>query len=106
MPFALIIHGKEVLNPDNTVAVKEGTPFWVIETNVLGLCVTTEEMKRSHVDVPENVKIFDSAVKADLFARRWKGHPWWVQPRGTCEIVEIEPVMVTVQKGWRNVYSK
>ena len=48
--------------------------------------------------VPVDLKTFETRDKAETFARRWKGHPWWCSPNGTFEVVEVVPRQVVEAK--------
>jgi len=103
--YAVIVHSKEARSGDKngTVMTKDGDRFWA--------CIEPE----GWVDAdgrqvvgetpPADVKVFNSPREAEKFAKRWKGHPWWVRPNGTFEVVPLVPNMVVVQQGWKRTWQ-
>lgn len=104
MNYAVIVHSAKVLYSDGSVASEEGDPYWaIIEPEGW---VEATSVRAIGGGVPTDVKTWASRDAAEKFAQNWKGHPWWLAPRGTYEIVPIEPKMVVIQKGWQRAKSR
>lgn len=53
--------------------------------------------------VAGDVKTFKTREAAEAATRRWEKeyHPWHGKPNGIYEIVELEPIHMTVHTGWK-----
>jgi hypothetical protein len=91
--FAIIVTGKEVpcdATPDRPMT-KESERFWVCNIEPAGWVPATGTSLSFSKDPPRDIKTFKTRDAADKFAKKWKGHPWWVVPKSH-EVVELEPV--------------
>lgn len=51
---------------------------------------TSQSYKLGH-PIPADAKPFFSKEAAERFAQRWKGHPWWCEPNGNYQVLEVKP---------------
>lgn len=86
--YALIVTSKEAKNLSGVVITKEGEKFWVTEDDG-GWVEATSRIFKTHSATPCDLKTFSSERAAKNFAKVWKGHPWWCQPNGEYEVVEV-----------------
>lgn len=102
MKYAVIVRSKEARSEiiGNPIVTRAGERFWVVKDSD-GWVATSTSVGGYPDHVPDNALLFETASDASAFARLWKGHPWWVVPDGTFEIVEVEPVYRKVLAGFK-----
>lgn len=98
--FSVIVACKEAISANGHVVTRQAEKRWVCNSEG-GWVEATSQGFFGYSEIPGDVKAFASREDAEKFARRWKGHPWYCQPTGEFEVIELEPVMVTRQCGWR-----
>jgi hypothetical protein len=106
MPFGLIVSSREVPAYNGHILTQEDERFFV--TNEEGGWVEAtstsvkfvERLERKIGVVPKEIKVFKTREAAEKFGKRWKGHPWYVQPKDF-EVIELAPV--TARVSWKRV---
>lgn len=98
--FAIIAIAREVKSADGNIMARDGERFWL--ENEQWIDATGARFDR----YPDgrgsaSLKTFTSRDDAEAFAKKWKGHPWWVKPK-SFEVVEVEPLFEVVT-GYRRV---
>ena len=93
--FAVIVYSKKVLAYDHSVMTRENEAFWVTVSD------SYNSTSRCHDEskVAGDVKKFSTVEEAVKFAKKWRGHPWWVDSQAY-KIVEIKPVYKQVVCGY------
>ena len=112
MPFVVIVSSKEAKSgvEGNPVITRDGERFVVLVEP--GGWVEATSCRYNQGDVlPPDAKTFKTLASAKQFARRWKGHPWWVVPDGNFEIIQVKRITRTRKytHGFRSLavsYSK
>lgn len=104
--FCLIVYGREAKTNDGYVVTKEGDAFWV-ETDEPDHWVEASSSRcNDRSAVPGHIKTFQTREAAQEFAKRWKGHPWYCDPSGDFDVIEIVPQYVQVFSGWGVVAAR
>lgn len=101
--YALIVEGKEALSANGNIFTTEGEKFWVCNEPDGWVEATGINVNRGDTKIPGDVKTFKTRVAAEKFAKRWEGHPWWVNPNGNFEVIEIKPRYKQVRDGYERV---
>jgi hypothetical protein len=84
--FAVIAICKEVNGDGGYVLTENDEEFCVCDCEWIEAtcyCGTIEENSK-------DLKLFESKKEAEKFCKRWKGHPWYCQPK-SFKIVELKP---------------
>lgn len=77
----------------NPVMTKEDERFWAtVEPEGW---VEASSVRYGDGVVPGDPLTFPTQERAEAFAKRWKGHPWWCVPNGQYEIVPLVARTVT-----------
>lgn len=74
----------------NPIVTHDGARAWVCNTEWVE--ATGSKHAITTGEVPRDAKTFDTPEAAAAFAKRWPGHPWYVQPRGESFEFEIVPL--------------
>jgi len=101
--FALIVESGEARSSDDAVLTEDGDKFLVIiepEGWVEATSSRWDGNLKSSNGFPHDPKLFKSPEAATKFAKRWGGHPWWCNPNGNFEVIEVRPVFEQVQVGY------
>jgi hypothetical protein len=105
--FTLVVRSKEARSSaaGRPIITKEGTEFWVLRDVEGWVEATSRPCCRSlrTGEVPVDILLFSSREKAEEFARRWKGDPWWCIPDGTFRIIPVRPEYKPVLMGYTAV---
>lgn len=101
--YALIVTTKEVRSgaKGNPIITQEGDRFWVVAEPEGWVEATTTRYTTHTNRIPYAVKAWDTIEAAVTFAKRWKGHPWWCEPNGEYEVVEVVPQYKQVLDGYK-----
>lgn len=43
-------------------------------------------------DIPLSVKTWEDRTEAEKFIGKWEGHPWFCQPNGEFEVIDLKPI--------------
>lgn len=98
MKYGLIVTSKEAVSSDGVVLTRDGARYWVVDECGGWVDATSTSTEWDTGKVPDDLKTFRTREAAEKFGQRWKGHPWYVQPRDF-EVIEVEARYV--QKGWK-----
>ena len=100
--FAILIESHEARSgvAGNPIVTEAGTKFWVTKDHEGWVEATSTRVTDEWP--PFDIKIFPSQEKAEEFAKKWSGHPWWVKPRAY-EIVEVRPRLKQIVCGYERV---
>ena len=103
MPYAVIVTSNERRSevPGNPVVTRDGDRFWVtIERE--GWVDATSSPCNDPRKPPADLKTWPTKEKASSFAKRWKGHPWWCDPKpDQFQVVRVERTTRQVHAGYR-----
>lgn len=99
--YAVAVRLKEVRYESGDLAVKSGE-YGIASIEPEGWVEATCSKHADGVPdaTPKDAKLFDSAESAEAFGKRWKGHPWWIQPDGHCVVIPVKPKYVRVLAGY------
>lgn len=99
--YAIIVTSGEARSgvKSNPIVTYEGDKFWVTKEPE-GWVSATSQMYSEVVPYGRcGVKTFPTYDAAFEFAARWRGHPWWCDPKSFV-IVELEPKYKQVPDGY------
>lgn len=101
MTYIIKTQCKEAVSQSGKVMTQEGESVWIIEEPEGWVPATSTSVEFNKGCIPKDVLTFDTYKAAELFIKRWKGHPWYYIPNGTYEILKVEANLITVQNGWK-----
>lgn len=96
--YGVIVTSKEARSgvTGNPIMTQAGDRFWAtVEPEGW---VEASSSRFTSAAVPSDVLTFKSRARAEAFAKRWKGHPWWCVPDGQYEIVPLRAIYVSRTK--------
>lgn len=101
MAYAIRYQTAECRSADGTRITQFGQWHWII--NEPDGWVWASSMSDLTGALNQGVKVFKTKEAAEKACKTWEKefHPWYGKPNGVYEIVKIEPIMVTIQQGWR-----
>lgn len=74
---------------NGAVITKDGAWMWVTKDSN-GWVEASSVHAHPKGPIPVTAKPFETREKAEAFARRWRGHPWWCIPNGTFKIIPVK----------------
>ena len=98
--YAVVVESSEARSgsPGEPIMTKEGEKFIVVNQPEGWVEADSRHWSGK---VPADAKVFKTPEAAEKFAKRWKGHPWWVKPNGNFEVIEVEPVFESKFAGYK-----
>jgi hypothetical protein len=95
--YGVIVTSKEAKSgaKGNPVMTKEGERFWATVDPEGWVEASSSRVNVTGESPPGDPLIFKTRERAEEFAKRWKGHPWWCIPNGQYEIVPLVAKTVT-----------
>lgn len=93
--YGLILLMNKYVAEDGRVWVDDGSRQVVIISEDWDTACSVDRLEFS------TPRVFRSVEAAENYARKWKGHPWWIKEAGWSgyEVVKLKPVMKQV--GWK-----
>lgn len=100
--FAVVVESREVRSGYNNVLMTKAGDKFLVTVEPEGWVEATSSHWNGGL---ANAKLFDCQTKAEEFAKRWKGHPWWCQPNGNFEVFEVRPIFKQVLVGYEAAHG-
>lgn len=95
--YVVIVEAKESKNDLDFIVTKHGERF-IVAKDTYGITGYVYEGK-----IPTDAQTFNSYQEAEKFASKWKGHPWYCEPNGNFEILEVAKEYKKVFNGYKPV---
>lgn len=89
--YILIVEGKEVISSYGNPLSREGEEYYVCKELEGWVEATGKALTFYTEGVPREIKTFRTQEEAITFAKKWKGHPWWVKPNGSFRVLKVTP---------------
>lgn len=93
--FAVVVNSKQVKAYDGSILTEEGARKLAIIEQDGWVEATSSGFTGT---IRADAKLFSTEKEAVDFAKRWEGHPWYCQPNGEYEIIEVVPEYKTIQQ--------
>lgn len=104
--YAIKTKCKDAYTSDGCIVTKSGHEVWVCNEQDSWVEATGQSVNFSPDTIPCSIKVFDSKVEAEIFIKKWKGHPWYYVPNGEYEVVEVEPQYKQITVGHKEKYNE
>lgn len=98
--FGLVVESREAKSTAGHTLTKNGERFWVTVEPEGWVDATSVRVDWVKEKVPYDLKTFPTREAAERFAKKWKGHPWWCNPNGNYEVVEVTQRYKTTPDGY------
>lgn len=87
MTYAVIFKAKEARSSSGSVVTWEGEVMVAVKEKDGWVPATSRHYRGGAL--PKETKLFRTEQAANRFMKKWKGHPWYAEPR-SWEVVEVK----------------
>lgn len=96
--YGIKIQCKEVMSASGeTIMQEENSWVYVVDEEYIG-GGSADGIDNSYHS-SKDLLTFTTFKKAEAFAKKWKGHPWWIEPKGY-KIIELTEKFKQVFDGY------